>query len=137
MILIRSTTQTLGVLFAFSKEAAHVIIMLPSILITSTRARPLHHTRFKLGRPTHIESDRLRITCPARKDTADWLVELTGEAGASYRSADVETGEPSPVTPKEFSAKWRASAAGKAIDQARKAMGDACCFTLEVARLPK
>ncbi|CBJ30624.1 conserved unknown protein [Ectocarpus siliculosus] len=68
--------------------------------------------------------NNLGITCPARKDTADWLVELTGEAGASYRSADVETGEPSPVTPKEFSAKWRASAAGKAIDQAVDTPGE-------------
>ncbi|CAM9164398.1 unnamed protein product [Ectocarpus sp. 13 AM-2016] len=66
----------------------------------------------------------LGITCPARKDTADWLVELTGEAGASYRSVDIETEKLSPVTPEEFSAKWRASAAGKAMDKAVDTPGE-------------
>ncbi|CAN0245089.1 unnamed protein product, partial [Scytosiphon promiscuus] len=31
----------------------------------------------------------LGITCPARKDEADWLVELTGDPGKAYRN-DIE-----------------------------------------------
>ncbi|CAM9790102.1 unnamed protein product, partial [Ectocarpus sp. 12 AP-2014] len=63
----------------------------------------------------------LGITCPSRKDEADWLVELTGEAGHVYRTG-IETGgglARAPVTAEEFHARWRASEGGKAIDQAR------------------
>ncbi|CAM9749661.1 unnamed protein product, partial [Ectocarpus fasciculatus] len=67
----------------------------------------------------------LGMTCPARKDEADWLVELTGEAGTEYRT-DIEAGAGgsgglvrAPVTAEEFHARWRESEGGKAIDQAR------------------
>ena len=56
-----------------------------------------------------------RMTCPARKDEADWLVELTGEAGSPYRS--IEAGPP--VTAAEFQARWRESDGGKAVHEAR------------------
>lgn len=63
-----------------------------------------------------------RMTCPARKDEADWLVELTGQAGNTYR-ADIESAGGSilraPVTATEFHSRWRESEGGKAIDQAR------------------
>lgn len=64
-----------------------------------------------------------RMSCPARKDEADWLVELTGEAGNAYRT-DIEAGGArglvkAPVTADEFHARWRESEAGKAVDQAR------------------
>ncbi len=64
-----------------------------------------------------------RMTCPARKDEADWLVELTGDAGTAYRT-DIETGGArglvkAPVTADEFHARWRESEGGKAVDQAR------------------
>ncbi|CAN0338486.1 unnamed protein product, partial [Hapterophycus canaliculatus] len=56
----------------------------------------------------------LGITCPARKDEADWLVELTtGKAGEAYRN-DMETGSRRslfkiPSTAEEFRTRWRAS----------------------------
>ncbi|CAM9975163.1 unnamed protein product [Scytosiphon promiscuus] len=61
----------------------------------------------------------LGITCPARKDEADWLVELTGESGNAYRT-DIETGGArglvkAPVTAEEFRTRWRESEGGKAI----------------------
>lgn len=56
------------------------------------------------------------MTCPARKDEADWLVELTGEAGNAYRSADAGC----PVTAEEFQARWRESEGGKAVREARQ-----------------
>ncbi|CAM9857500.1 unnamed protein product, partial [Sphacelaria rigidula] len=60
--------------------------------------------------------------CPPRKDEADWLVELTGEAGKAYRPnpaemADLGLGKV-PETAEDFNAKWRESEAGKAIEQA-------------------
>ena len=56
------------------------------------------------------------MTCPARKDEADWLVELTGEAGSPYRS--IEGG--GPVTAAEFQARWRESDGGRAVREARQ-----------------
>lgn len=72
--------------------------------------------RFSGGRRAH------RLTCPPRKDEADWLVELTGEAGSAYRASPSELEDLGlakvPVTAEEFHSKWRESAGGKAIDQA-------------------
>ncbi|CAM9128278.1 unnamed protein product [Scytosiphon promiscuus] len=70
----------------------------------------------------------LGLHCPARKDEADWLVELTGDAGSTSR-ADVETGDASgrvraPVTAEEFHARWRASEGGKAIEQELATAGE-------------
>ncbi|CAN0241889.1 unnamed protein product, partial [Ectocarpus sp. 13 AM-2016] len=56
----------------------------------------------------------LGITCPPRKDEADWLAELTGEAGNVYRTG-IETGgglAQAPVTAEEFHTRWRASEGG-------------------------
>ncbi|CAM9674100.1 unnamed protein product, partial [Scytosiphon promiscuus] len=63
----------------------------------------------------------LGITCPARKDEADWLVELTGDPGKAYRT-DIEAGDgeglvKAPVTAEEFHARWRDSEGGKAVAQ--------------------
>eukprot|EP00752_Nemacystus_decipiens_P004290 g3919.t1 len=63
----------------------------------------------------------LGMSCPARKDEADWLVELTGDVGNDYRT-DIEAGGgkgliKAPVTAQEFHARWRESEKGKAIDQ--------------------
>lgn len=63
------------------------------------------------------------MSCPARKDEADWLVELTGDVGNDYRT-DVEAAGDrglvkAPVTAQQFHARWRESEKGKAIDQAR------------------
>lgn len=56
------------------------------------------------------------MTCPPRKDEADWLVELTGQAGG-------EVGDfRSPVTATEFQARWRESEAGNAVVQASLAL---------------
>lgn len=65
----------------------------------------------------------IRMTCPARKDEADWLVELTGESGRAYRAnpaeiVDLGLGKV-PETAEDFHAKWRESDIAKAIDQAR------------------
>lgn len=67
---------------------------------------------------------RHRMSYPARKDEADWLVELTGDVGNDYRT-DIEAGGDkglmkAPVTAQEFHARWRESEAGKAIDQVRR-----------------
>ena len=64
-----------------------------------------------------------RLSCPPRKDEADWLVELTGTAGESYRADPAERmalglGKV-PVTAEEFHAKWLESDGGKAIEKAR------------------
>lgn len=63
-----------------------------------------------------------RLTCPPRKDEADWLVEITGESGKAYHS-DVEKGGVGvakvPVTAEEFHSRWRESEMGKALEQAR------------------
>ncbi|CBN79954.1 pleiotropic drug resistance transporter [Ectocarpus siliculosus] len=67
----------------------------------------------------------LGMTCPPRKDEADWLVELTGEAGNEYRT-DIETAgglARAPVTSAEFHARWRESEGGKAIDQELRTAG--------------
>lgn len=61
------------------------------------------------------------ITCPPRKDEADWLVELTGEAGNAYRADPSEREDlglfKAPVSAKEFNQKWIKSEGGKAIAQ--------------------
>ena len=64
------------------------------------------------------------MSLPARKDEADWLVELTGDVGNDYRT-DVEAGGgkgliKAPVTAQEFHSRWRESEKGKAVDQARE-----------------
>eukprot|EP00903_Cladosiphon_okamuranus_P018818 g17309.t1 len=63
----------------------------------------------------------LGMSLPARKDEADWLVELTGDVGNDYRT-DVEAGGgrgliKAPVTAQDFHTRWRESKEGKAIDQ--------------------
>lgn len=64
----------------------------------------------------------VRLSCPPRKDEADWLVELTGPTGDAYRASPAELAErglPSPpVTAEEFHARWRESEMGKALDGA-------------------
>lgn len=64
-----------------------------------------------------------RLTCPPRKDEADWLVELTGSAGEPYRADPAERMALGlakvPVTAEEFHAKWLQSDWGKAIEKAR------------------
>lgn len=61
------------------------------------------------------------MTCPSRKDEADWLVELTGEAGSAYRADPSDWAELGinnvPTSAQEFHAKWRQSDGGKAVDQ--------------------
>lgn len=63
------------------------------------------------------------MVCPARKDEADWLVELTGKSGRAYRVNPAEIVDLGlgtvPETAEEFHAKWRESDMAKAIDQAR------------------
>lgn len=64
------------------------------------------------------------MTCPPRKDEADWLVELTGEAGRAYRAdplqwLDLGLGKV-PESAKEFHTKWRESEISRALDQARQ-----------------
>lgn len=63
----------------------------------------------------------VRLTCPPRKDEADWLVELTGSAGEAYRADPAERmalglGKV-PVTAEEFHAKWLQSDGGKTIEK--------------------
>ena len=64
-----------------------------------------------------------RLTCPPRKDEADWLVELKGNAGEAYRanlSERMALGLAKvPVTAEKFHAKWLQSDGGKAIEKAR------------------
>ena len=64
-----------------------------------------------------------RLTCPPRKDEADWLVELTGSAGEPYRADPAERMAlglaKAPVTAEEFHAAWLQSDGGKAIEKAR------------------
>lgn len=74
--------------------------------------------------PHAIYLSHRRMTLPARKDEADWLVELTGDVGNDYRT-DIEAGGgkglvKAPVTAGEFHARWRESEIGKAVDQARR-----------------
>lgn len=70
---------------------------------------------------THCFCTVSRLSCPPRKDAADWLVELTGTAGASYRADPAERmalglGKV-PVTAEEFHAKWLESDGGKFIEK--------------------
>ena len=63
------------------------------------------------------------MTCPARKDEADWLAELMGDVGNAFRT-DIEVGgdnglAKAPVTAQDFHVSWRQSEGGKTIDQAR------------------
>eukprot|EP00904_Undaria_pinnatifida_P014208 jgi/Undpi1/9918/HiC_scaffold_28.g12372.m1 len=70
----------------------------------------------------------LGLSCPPRKDEADWLVELTGTAGESYRADPAERmalglGKV-PVTAEEFHAKWLESDGGKAIEKELAGKGE-------------
>ncbi|CAM9737972.1 unnamed protein product [Ascophyllum nodosum] len=63
----------------------------------------------------------LGLTCPPRKDEADWLVGLTGTAGDAFRANPAELAErglpPAPVNAEEFHARWRDSAGGEALEK--------------------
>ncbi|CAM9251648.1 unnamed protein product, partial [Laminaria digitata] len=70
----------------------------------------------------------LGLTCPPRKDEADWLVELTGSAGEVYRADPAERmalglGKV-PVTAEEFHAKWLQSDGGKAVEKELAGKGE-------------
>lgn len=73
--------------------------------------------------PNYLPVAARRMTCPARKDEADWLAELMGDVGNAFRT-DIEVGgdnglAKAPVTAQDFHVRWRQSEGGKTIDQAR------------------
>lgn len=64
-----------------------------------------------------------RLKCPPRKDEADWLVEIAGEANKMYRMDPLELASLGigkvPESPEEFHERWRASEGGKLVEQVR------------------